>query len=69
LTNTHKENHMKSKKQAVVRKPVKKIADARRVRFGTGCAPAILARSARSAVADSGAIRFGTGCAPACLRK
>jgi hypothetical protein len=69
IDNTYKENHMKSKKQPVVRKPAKKIADARRIRFGTGCAPAKLARSADATTADSGAIRFGTGCAPACLRK
>ena len=60
---------MKNKKQPVVRKPARKITDSGRVRFGTGCAPAKLARNADSAVADSGAIRFGTGCAPAILRK
>ena len=60
---------MRSKKQPVVRKPMKKIADARRIRFGTGSAPAKLVRAADSAIADSGAIRFGTGSAPACLRK
>lgn len=60
---------MKSKKQPVVRKPTKKITDSRRVRYGTGCAPAKLVRSADATVADPGAIRFGTGCAPAILRK
>lgn len=60
---------MKSKKQPVVRKPSKKIADSYRVRFGTGCAPARLTRSVDEAIADSGTIRFGTGCAPASLRK
>ena len=60
---------MKSSKQPVVRKPTKKIADSRRVRFGTGSAPAKLIRSADAAIADSGAIRFGNGCAPAILRK
>ena len=60
---------MTSKKLPAVRKPTKKIADSRRVRFGTGCAPAKLARSVDQAIADSGAIRFGTGCAPASLRK
>ena len=60
---------MKTKKQPVVRAPTKKIADARRVRFGNGCAPAKLVRSADAATADSGAIRFGNGCAPASLRK
>ena len=60
---------MKSKKQPVVRKVTKKIADPRRIRFGGGNAPAIVVRSADAATADSGAIRFGGGNAPACLRK
>ncbi len=60
---------MKSKKQPVVRKPTKKIADSRRVRFGNGMAPAKLVRTADAAVSDSGVIRFGNGMAPASLRK
>jgi len=68
-TNAYKEKHMTSKKQPAVRKPTKKISDSRRIRYGTGCAPAKVARSADAAIADSGAIRFGTGCAPASLRK
>ena len=60
---------MKSKKQLAVRKPTKKIADARRVRYGAGFAPAKVVRSADAAIADSGAIRFGAGFAPASLRK
>jgi hypothetical protein len=59
----------KQQKQPVVLKPSKKIADSGAIRFGTGCAPAKLVRSADAAIADSGAIRFGTGCAPASLRK
>ena len=59
----------KPQKQPVVRKPTKKIADSRRVRFGTGCAPAKVVRSADAAIADSGAIRFGAGSAPASLIK
>ncbi len=59
----------KKQKQPVVRKLTKKIADSRRIRFGGGCAPAKLVRSADAATADAGAIRFGGGCAPACLRK
>ena len=59
---------MKNRKQPVVSKPTKKIADTGRIRFGTGCAPAKLARTTQ-AIVDSGAIRFGTGCAPALLRK
>ena len=60
---------MTSKKQPAVRKPTKKIADSRQVRYGVGCAPAKVVRSADVAIADSGAIRFGVGCAPASLRK
>lgn len=60
---------MKSKKQPVVSKPTKKIADSRRIRFGNGMAPAKLVRAADAAVSDSGAIRFGNGMAPASLRK
>ena len=60
---------MKSKKQPVVRKVTKKIADSRQVRFGGGMAPAKVVRSADAATADSGAIRFGGGMAPASLRK
>ena len=60
---------MKSKKQPVVRKLTKRIADSRKVRFGGGCAPAKLTRAADATIADTGMIRFGGGCAPACLRK
>jgi hypothetical protein len=60
---------MTSKKLPVVRKPSRKIADSRRVRYGSGCAPAKVVRTADLATADSGAIRFGSGCAPASLRK
>lgn len=59
---------MSSKKQPVVRKPTKKIADSRRVRFGSGAAPRVL-RSAGAATQDSRAIRFGSGAAPVALRK
>jgi hypothetical protein len=59
----------KQQKQPVVRKPTKKIADSRRVRYGVGCAPAKIVRSADAATSNSGAIRFGVGCAPASLRK
>jgi hypothetical protein len=57
-----------SKKQPVVKKPVKKIADSRKVRFGGGCAPRVI-RTQDKATQDSGLIRFGGGCAPASLRK
>ena len=60
---------MTSKKQPVVRKPTKKIADSRRVRFGGGSAPAQVVRSSDAATADRGAVRFGGGSAPAILRK
>jgi hypothetical protein len=59
----------KQQKQPVVLKPSKKIADSRRVRFGSGMAPARVVRSADAATADSGTIRFGSGMAPASLRK
>jgi len=58
---------MSSKKQ-VVRKPSKKIADARRVRYGSGNAPRLL-RQADAATKDTRAIRFGSGNCPAALRK
>ncbi len=60
---------MSSKKQPVVRKPSQKIADSRRVRYGSGCAPVRVARSQSAATKDSQAIRFGSGCCPASLRK
>ncbi len=60
---------MSSKKQPVVRKPSKKIADPRRVRYGSGMAPASVVRSKDAATTDSGNVRFGSGMAPAMLRK
>ena len=60
---------MKNRKQPVVSKPTKKIADTGRIRFGNGSAPAKLVRPADAEIADSGAIRFGNGSAPAILRK
>ena len=59
---------MKSKMQPAVRKPSRKIADPRRVRYGAGSAPAKLVRPMDATTADSGAIRFGAGSAPARLR-
>jgi hypothetical protein len=59
---------MSSKKQPVVRKASKKIADARRVRFGSGSAPRVL-RTVDTATQDAGKVRFGSGSAPASLRK
>jgi hypothetical protein len=58
----------KARKQPTVRKPTKKIADARRVRYGAGSAPRVL-RTADAATQDNGAIRFGAGSSPAALRK
>ena len=57
-----------SSKKVVVRKPSKKIADSRRVRFGGGNAPRLL-RAQEAATRDSGKIRFGGGNTPASLRK
>ena len=60
---------MSSKKQPVVRKPSKNIADPRRVRYGSGMAPASVVRSKDAATTNSGKVRFGSGMAPAMLRK
>lgn len=57
-----------SRRKPVVRKPSKKIADSRRVRYGSGAAPRVL-RSSDAATRDSRAIRFGSGAAPSALRK
>jgi len=57
-----------SRKQKLVRKPTKKIADARRVRYGSSWAPRAV-RASDSATADSRAVRFGSSWAPAALRK
>lgn len=59
---------MSRKQKPLVRKPSKKIADARRVRYGSGSAPRVL-RTSDAATQDSRAIRFGSGSAPAALRK
>ena len=59
----------KPKKQLAVRKDTKKIADSRRVRFGSGFAPAKVIRSDEVATYDSRAVRFGSGFAPASLKK
>jgi len=60
---------MTSKKPLqTVRKPSKKIADSRRVRFGAGNAPRVV-RPLDAATQDSGKIRFGAGNTPASLRK
>jgi len=61
--------HAMSKKQSqIVRKPSKKIADSRRVRYGAGSAPRVV-RAADASTQDTRAIRFGAGSAPAGLRK
>jgi hypothetical protein len=59
---------MSRKQKNTVRKPTKKIADTRRVRFGGGSAPRVI-RALDKATQDSGAIRFGGGSTPASLRK
>jgi hypothetical protein len=59
---------MSKKQTAVVRKPTKKIADAQRVRYGSGMTPASIARQ-DAATADARKVRFGSGMAPASLRK
>jgi hypothetical protein len=60
---------MPSKKQPLVAKPSKKIADSRRVRYGSGFAPASLVRPQDPATKDSRNVRFGSGFCPASLRK
>ena len=59
---------MSRKQKQIVRKPSKKIADARRVRYGAGSAPRVV-RTLDKATADSRTVRFGAGSAPASLRK
>lgn len=59
---------MVRKQKQLVRKPSKKIADARRVRYGGGSAPRVI-RPLDQATQDSRAIRFGGGSMPATLRK
>lgn len=58
----------RKQKQHVARKSARKIADARRVRFGGGAKPRVL-RSQDAMTRDSRAIRFGGGCCPASLKK
>lgn len=59
----------KQQNQPLVRKPTKKIADSRRVRYGSGHSPARIVRSGDPATSNSGAVRFGSGHAPASLSK
>jgi hypothetical protein len=58
----------KKQKQPVVRKSSKKIADPRRIRYGSGNAPRVV-RPLDAATQDSQIIRFGSGNCPASLRK
>jgi hypothetical protein len=55
-------------KKPLVRKPSKKVADSRRVRYGAGSAPRVI-RPLDKATQDAGKIRYGAGSAPASLRK
>ena len=59
---------MSKKQSQIVRKPSKKIADSRRVRYGGGSMPRVL-RTADALTQDSRTIRFGGGSMPASLRK
>lgn len=59
---------MSRKQKQLVRKPSKKIADSRRVRYGAGSAPRVV-RATDNATQDSRVVRFGAGSAPASLRK
>jgi hypothetical protein len=58
----------RKQKQHVASKPAKKIADARRVRYGGGNAPRVV-RAVDAATQDAGIVRFGGGNCPASLRK
>jgi len=55
-------------KKPLVKKPAQKIADSRRVRYGSGSAPRAV-RTADARTQDTRVIRFGSGSAPAALRK
>jgi len=55
-------------KKPLVKKPAKKIADARRVRYGAGSAPRVV-RALDAATRDTRTVRFGAGSSPASLRK
>jgi hypothetical protein len=57
-----------SRSKQVIRKPSKKIADSRRIRYGSGNAPRVV-RQLDAATQDPRAIRFGSGNCPASLRK
>lgn len=57
-----------SRSKQVVRKPSKKVADSRKVRYGGGSAPNVV-RPQDAATRDSRAIRFGGGSSPAIFRK
>lgn len=61
----------KRKTQTVARKPASRTADAQRIRFGAGMAPACLAlaRDDDAATRDSRRIRFGAGMISAALKK
>ena len=59
---------MSKKQSQIVRKPSKKIADPRRVRYGSGSAPRAI-RAVDAATKDSRTVRFGSGSMPASLRK
>ena len=59
---------MSKKQSPIVRKPSKKIADARRVRYGGGSMPRVV-RAADPLTKDSRVVRFGGGSMPASLRK
>lgn len=58
---------MVRKQKQVVRKPSRKIADARRVRYGAGSAPRVIRGEATTR--DARTVRFGAGSMPASLRK
>lgn len=63
-----------TRKQAIAKTPKiarqpRAVADAGRVRFGSGMTPARVVRTAAPGTADTGKIRFGSGMTPARLAK
>jgi hypothetical protein len=66
ISNTR--SYVMTSKKPLVRKPSRKIADSRRIRYGAGNAPRVV-RPLDAATQDSKAIRFGAGNTPASLRK
>jgi hypothetical protein len=59
---------MSRKQKTLVRKPSKKIADSRAVRYGSSWAPRVVSASDKQ-TRVARVVRFGSSWAPAALRK